>query len=42
MVTAEPINTSILTQYNYDPFLGYVRSDIPIHNNVYDNGYDAN
>lgn len=31
MVTAEPTDISTLTQYNYNPFLGYVRSDIPIH-----------
>ena len=32
MVTAEPIDISNLTQYNYDPFLGYVRSDVSTHN----------
>lgn len=32
MVTAEPIDISNLTQYNYDPFLGYVRSNVSTHN----------
>ena len=33
MVTAEPIDISNLTQYNYDPNLGiYVRSDVQTHN----------